>query len=495
MGKRISIAGKLLQSSKNGRILRGTVPAIVHEYGISRSTVYRINRKAVSSLANGKLDVSCARKKRCGKKAKHDTMALQEALEKVPFSERTTVCDAARSIGLPLSSFHYQVSVQELAQRHTNCLKPILTAENKAARFEYAKGFVLDVLDGIIDPFYDVVHVDEKMFVITRKRQNYYVTPFEEVPERAVKNSQYPIQVMFVVAYARPRYYPITDTWFTGKIGCWPLVTQVEAKRNSKNRPAGTMETKTIIVTKEVYREFLITKIIPAIRQKWPLSYFDDPHLDRSKTIWIQQDNARVHVNPNDKAVVVAGKRGGWDIRVKNQPANSPDLNVCDLGLFHSLDALQMKKAKTTIDGLIVAVTSSFAEMEMSSIHRCFLTLQRCVSDIIMVDGGNSYRVPHMHKSRRLRANELSENAGLTYLARMRLRQGEAAYAPVKLFGPDDSDLNTSDDESIVHLEKTNDANVARMPVAASGFDDDTDDDTIEAASIVASVHPNAKRG
>ncbi len=372
--------------------------------------------------------------------------------DNVPFTERTTIRDAARSIGLPLSSFQYQLTVRDIAKRHTNCLKPILTAENKAARFEYAKGFVLDVLDGIIDPFYDVVHVDEKMFVITRKRQNYYVTPFEEVPEQAVKNSQHPIQVMFVVAFARPRYCPITDTWFSSKIGSWPFVTQVEAKSNSKNRPKGTMETKAITVTKEVYRDYLINKIIPAIRQKWPLLYFDHPHLDRSKTIWIQQDNARVHVNPNDNAVVVAGKRGGWNIRLKNQPANCPDFKVCDLGLFHSLDALQMKKAKTTMDGLIVAVMSSFEEMEMSNIHRCFLTLQRCVSEIIMVDGGNTYRVPHMHKSCRLRANELPENAGLTYLVRMRLRQGQVAYAPVQLFGSDDSDLNTSDEESMLSV-------------------------------------------
>ena len=137
------------------------------------------------------------------------------------------------------------------------------------------------------------------------------MTPFEEVPECSVKNSQHPIQVMCIVAYAYPRYCPITDTWFSGKIGCWPFVTQIEAKRNSKNRPAGTMETKSIKVTKEVYRDFLINKIIPAIRQKWPLSYFADPHLDCLKTIWIQQDNARVHVNPDDHAVVLAGKSEG----------------------------------------------------------------------------------------------------------------------------------------------------------------------------------------
>ena len=90
LGVRIAIAGRLLHASKDGRIPRGTVPAIVRDFGVSKATVYRINKKAVTSLANGSFDVSSKRKNRCGRKAKHDTMALQEALEGIPFSGRTT---------------------------------------------------------------------------------------------------------------------------------------------------------------------------------------------------------------------------------------------------------------------------------------------------------------------------------------------------------------------------------------------------------------------
>ncbi len=177
---------------------------------------------------------------------------------------------------------------------------------------------------------------------------------------------------------------------------------------------------------------------------------------------------------------------------MKNQPANSPDLNVCDLGLFHLLDLMQLKIPKTTLDGLIVAIISSFQDMDMNVINRCFMTLQRCISEIIMVEGGNNYRVPHMHKSCCLRANELPENAALTYLVRMRLHQGQAAYDPVHLFGSDDSDLSASDDESVVELEEAT-RNVARMPVIMP--DEDDDNDTVEAHVIVASAPSNAKRG
>jgi hypothetical protein len=57
---------------------------------------------------------------------------------------------------------------------------------------------------------------------------------------------------------------------FDGKIGMWPFIKQVEAQRDSVNRPAGTIETKCVTVTKAVYREFMIEKVIPAIKEKWP---------------------------------------------------------------------------------------------------------------------------------------------------------------------------------------------------------------------------------
>ncbi len=359
LGVRLTIAGRLLKASKDGRIPRGTVPAMAHEYGVSKSTIYRIHRKAVKSLANGQLDVSCKRKLKNAHKAKYDPLALLEALEDVPFSERTTVRDAARAIGVPPATFQYHVVTNEIANRHCNCLKPILTDDNKAARLKFAKNFVLDIEDGILHPCYDVVHVDEKIFTITQKRQNFYLSPFEDPPERSVKNAQHPIQVMFIVAFARPRYCPLTGVWFNGKIGCWPFVVQVAAKRNSKNRPKGTLETKPMKVTKAVYRDFLLNKIFPAIREKWPLSFFEaDPYLDRSTPIIVQQDNCRVHVCPDEPAVVAAGKKKGWNILLNNQPANSPDLNVCDLGLFRAMDSMQLKTPKTTIDGLITAVNA-----------------------------------------------------------------------------------------------------------------------------------------
>ncbi len=495
MGIRLSIAGRLLEASKNGRIPTGTVPAIAKEYGVSKSTIYRIRKKAVTSLSNGRLDVSNERKKKTNKKDKYDPLALLEALEDVPYSDRTTVRDAARSIGISTSTFHDHVVKNEIANCHSNSLKPILTDANKAARLDFAKSFVLNIENGDLDPCYDVVHVDEKVFTITRKIQNYYLTLFEDVPQRTVKNAQHPIQVMFIVAFAQPRYCPLTGAWFNGKIGIWPFVIQVAAKRNSKNRPKGTLETKSMKVTKAVYRDFLINKIMPAIRDKWPLSFFErDPYLDRSRPIIIQQDNCRVHVRPDKPQVVAAGKKKGWNIMMQNQPANSPDFNVCDLGLFWALDAIQQKTPKSTVDGLITAVINAFQELEMHKIDCVYLTLQRCVSEVILEEGGNHYKIPHMNKAKLMRADMLPEIAKLSYPARMRLHLGENAYGPVQLFGPDDNTSDVSDDESVVVVEKARTAGVARMPALHMNDDADDDDDSTPAIPLIVNVR-NLKKG
>jgi hypothetical protein len=72
---------------------------------------------------------------------------------------------------------------------------------------------------------------------------------------------------------------------------------QEPAKRDSKHRDKGTLVTKSIIVTQEVSRSYLITKVLPAIVAKWSREA-------RGETIWIQQDDTRTHIKPNDEAFV-----------------------------------------------------------------------------------------------------------------------------------------------------------------------------------------------
>jgi hypothetical protein len=60
---------------------------------------------------------------------------------------------------------------------------------------------------------------------------------------------------MFLCAVARPRWDTTRNALFDGKIGIWSFTAKEAARRSSRNRPRGTLVTKPLNVTTEVYRE------------------------------------------------------------------------------------------------------------------------------------------------------------------------------------------------------------------------------------------------
>ncbi|XP_028058557.1 uncharacterized protein LOC114262392 [Camellia sinensis] len=195
----------------------------------------------------------------------------------------------------------------------------------------------------MFNSMYDYVHIDEKWFYISKEAERYYLLPEEEEPHRCCKSKRFITKVMFLAAVARPRFDENKNEEFSGKIGIWPFTYKEPAKKNSKNRAAGTLETKAIVsVTKDVIRACLIEKVLPAIRSKWPCS-------SAMNIIFIQQNNARPHVDPFDVEFLAAASREGFDIRLSYQPPNSPDMNVLDLGYFRAIQCLQYQEAPTNI--------------------------------------------------------------------------------------------------------------------------------------------------
>jgi hypothetical protein len=173
---------------------------------------------------------------------------------------------------------------------------------------------------------------------------------------------------MFLVAIARPRFDAEWDVTFFEKIGVYPFITKELAKRTSANRVLGTLLTKSITsVDREVSGKFLIEKVIPDIKAKWPR---DKIHV----LIFIQQDNARYHIDKNDHDFCRVAKEDGFDTQLMCQPPNSPGLNVLDLGFLSAIQALQHKKAPRRIDELIGAVVKSFKNFSPLDSNKNFLT-------------------------------------------------------------------------------------------------------------------------
>ena len=102
----------------------------------------------------------------------------------------------------------------------------------------------------------------------------------------------------------------------------------------------------------------------------------------------------------NDEQFAATVAQTGMDIRIINQPPNSPDMNVLDLGFFNSLQSLVYGTISRSIDELIANVQKEFNEYDPSTLNRVFLTLQGCLIEVMKDGGGNRYKIPHMDKDR-----------------------------------------------------------------------------------------------
>ncbi|KAH0641978.1 hypothetical protein KY290_033580 [Solanum tuberosum] len=361
--ERQAIADWLLKESKEGKLIYGSLKQAGILFNKSRRTILRIWKQCKSSVDNGTpLDVSSKLVGRVGRKrVEVDFNQVKET----PLCRRTNIRSLAFAMNMAKSTVFWRIKDGTI-RTHTNSIKPQLTEQNK-------------------------------------KSERYYLLPEEHEPDpyRSCKSKNFIPKVMFMAAVARPRFDENGIELFFGKIGIFPFVVKEPAKRNSKNRTAGTLETKPILsVTKDITTACLIEKVLPAIRSKWPAS-------DSNIPIFKKQDNARPHIGVNDLEFVEATQKDGFDIRLCFQPPNSPDLNLLDLGFFRAIQSLQYQKAPSNVDELVEVVERSFDEMKVEQLNHVFLTLQSCMIEVMKDNGGNNYKVPHLNKNRLEREDNL----------------------------------------------------------------------------------------
>ncbi|XP_047079445.1 uncharacterized protein LOC124690046 [Lolium rigidum] len=195
----------------------------------------------------------------------------------------------------------------------------------------------------------------------------------DDVPDRCDEEMQEQKTVLDdVLNCAQPRYGKDGLVTFDGKIGTWAFIKETPAVKKSKNREKGTIEIKPVKVTRDVMRNYLCELVIPAIQDKWP----DE---DEGRTIFIQQDNAKPHVLPHDEGFRQAVAQTDLDIKLLQQPPNSPDLNVLDLCFFRSLQSLTDTSAPNNIRELIHGVEEEYRNYEVNKLSRSFITLQSCM--------------------------------------------------------------------------------------------------------------------
>ena len=121
---------------------------------------------------------------------------------------------------------------KEIIRKHTNAIKPLLNDKNKLDRLIFCLSSCILDDEGINFRFNDMsnsVHIDEKLFYLTRTQQTYYLTPGEEEPHREIQSKRYVPKIMFMCAMTKPLFSNDGELIFGGKIGIFPFTTQVSA--------------------------------------------------------------------------------------------------------------------------------------------------------------------------------------------------------------------------------------------------------------------------
>lgn len=185
---------------------------------------------------------------------------LNQVLD-IPLRRWTNIRSLANCLNVYKSTMHRRIKEGAL-RPHTNAIKPTLTHENKRARLEFCLSKISRSLSSQIPTLHDmfnVVHIDEKWFYMSKPSRRYYLIPGEDESLRTCQSKKFITKVMFLAVVARPRFDASSDEIFSGKIGIYSFTRLEPAKRSSKDRVAGTLETKPILsVTKEVTRSWLI---------------------------------------------------------------------------------------------------------------------------------------------------------------------------------------------------------------------------------------------
>jgi len=417
---------------------QGAINSVANQFSCHHTTISRIWRKAKKNRVDP--DVLAYRASpehhKCGRKRKYDEAELAEAIKAVPVLQKRSERALSAALGIPKMTLHHYKVRDDIIRPESNCLKPLLNplhkeirmacafsrvvARDLAAHGEFGAGnFGSDERccdDLVFDSADNEVHIDEKWFFITEHALRVHLAKGEKSPMRTVPNKNSIIKVMSICAIARPRFDSEGRCTFDGKIGIWPFVETRVTQRSSKNRPAGTKEKKSITVDGPTHKKYVLKKVLPAIRRRWP---------DKRATIRIQHDNARLHFGPDDSDWVRATS-GTPCIKfvLVEQGANLPDNNVLDLGFFHPLQNLQWQQPPaTTINGLIKNVNAAFAQYNPKLLDRNWLTHQSVMDCVLQSDGDNNYKVPHLNKDRMQKRGNLPRHLPLTRLAKQHLER------------------------------------------------------------------------
>ena len=174
----------------------------------------------------------------------YPTEVIQEGVKSLLLWKRHTQRKLAMSVGVSKTTVHHWI-VGLTIHVHCNSLKPVLTEENKVERLLMALHFRDPVDLTKYHDMLDQIHLDEKWFFLTQKKERYLLLPEEKTPKCCIKHKSHITKVMFLCAVVHPRFNPSANSWWDRKLGIWPIGDWELVKLKSRNRLRGTLVWKT----------------------------------------------------------------------------------------------------------------------------------------------------------------------------------------------------------------------------------------------------------
>jgi len=442
---RKAIFTSLISEVKDGVLIRGSIAKIAKIVGTTGVTVSRVWKQSIQKIAhslnnhNHPNDVLTnlhllsvkdlpdslfkpGKYGNVGQKQKYDRDEIIQRTLEIPYRQRKTYRALASKLGISHQLVYSLLKKENIFKRHRSSVLPTLTEDNKYHR-------VMHCMDKI-DPasqtgtrsewkfkdFFDEVHIDEKWFYLCREKETYIlISDREEGPTRRTKHKSHITKIMFMCAQARPRWVARENQYWDGKIGMWPIGSFEPAERASANRPRGTMVWRNKKLDIGEYLKVMCENIIPAIREKWPTTQWND----NSFKVIIQQDGATPHRINNDARWLNFLQEQGLQDKIKliTQPPNSPDLNINDLGFFRALQTQYHMLCPRNAAQIIEMVLVSYEDYDRRKINRIWVTYQTVMNQILQCNGDNAYQIPHMNKEKLEREGNLPVSIPVTAAA------------------------------------------------------------------------------
>ena len=247
----VEVAARIRRET--GELTKHCLDEIILLTGYCRSTIREIWKVYVTQRGRPfeeMVDLLPKKAGHCGRRKRDDSDEIKQAIKAIVNQAGDEI--TYRAINSSLYQGGYEVSLGTVhkychemnVHEICNVIKPQLTEEGKMKRLRWVLQFIVNTPeDGLMfDPLYDYVYLDEKNFILEKIKR--LLKRFEDSPPETfnhIQSKRNPTQVMCTAVIGRPRNSDKSDEYFDGLLTFMPHVNWVPAKRNSQNRPRGTL--------------------------------------------------------------------------------------------------------------------------------------------------------------------------------------------------------------------------------------------------------------